>query len=174
MRNQLYLILLLMAAEPDRVLRPLNETVLKPGPVSIVAKTTGELLLDGKAIPSTQPAPGVRTATVTPSAGLHELAAGNQKVRFFVGAGAPQGWKEFRAHPPAATCDACHAVEDGAWSIKAGETCFRCHDQATFPKIHQHNSEVLAECQMCHNPHGSTEKAHLKLAKEVACKQCHG
>src|SRR4030095_76355 len=70
MRNQLYLILLVMGAEPDVVLRPLNETVLKPGPVSIVAKTTGELLLDGKAIPSTQPAPGVRTATVTPSAGL--------------------------------------------------------------------------------------------------------
>jgi predicted CXXCH cytochrome family protein len=27
---------------------------------------------------------------------------------------------------------------------------------------------------LCHNPHGSTEKAHLKMAKETACKQCHG
>ena len=31
-----------------------------------------------------------------------------------------------------------------------------------------------AECVLCHNPHGSTEKFHLKMTRETACKQCHG
>jgi hypothetical protein len=35
-------------------------------------------------------------------------------------------------------------------------------------------SEVLAECQMCRSQHGSAVKAHLKMKKELACKQVGG
>ena len=162
-------------------LRPLDQTVVPAGPLSIVARTAGntELRVDGKAVAALQPAPNVLTATLNPTPGRHVLAIGDQTIHFFVGAaaGAPQGWGEFKAHPPAATCETCHAVKDGAWAFKSeilADTCFGCHNAKQFPTIHTHNSEILAECQMCHNPHGSAVKAHLKMKKDLACKQCHG
>jgi predicted CXXCH cytochrome family protein len=63
------------------------------------------------------------------------------------------------------------------WSFQRasiGSSCFACHERAAFPKIHTHNTDILAECQSCHLPHGSAVKGHLKLAKDTACKQCHG
>jgi predicted CXXCH cytochrome family protein len=166
-------------------LRPLNQTILPAGPLSIVARTAGkaELRLDGNAIKGSQAVPNVLTATVNPGPGRHELALGEQKIQFFVRTAAnassvPPGWGEFKTHPPgAAACDTCHAVKDGAWSFKSGvlaDSCFGCHNAKPFPVIHSHTSEVLAECQMCHSPHGSAVKAHLKMKKELACKQCHG
>lgn len=166
MQNRPGLVLLLI------ILRPADQSVLKPGPFSVIAKTEAELKLDGKPLAVTRPAPGIATATINPAPGLHEISAAEERVKFFVGAGAPPGWKEFRAHPPAASCESCHAIVKGAWEF-AGN-CFQCHDQKAFPKIHQHNTEVLADCQLCHYPHGSTERRHLKMQKETACKQCHG
>lgn len=166
------------APEGPRILRPLDRTVLKPGPLAIIARGAGELRLDGKPLATAQPAPEVVTATITPGPGLHELALGDRKLQFFVGATkAPSGWKAYRPHPPAATCETCHAVKDGAWGFQAvplSTNCFGCHDQKSFPVGHAHNAEVLAECQLCHDPHGSTEKFHLKMPRETACKQCHG
>ncbi|MGH9659758.1 MAG: cytochrome c3 family protein, partial [Bryobacteraceae bacterium] len=54
------------------------------------------------------------------------------------------------------------------------ESCFSCHDAKAFAEPHSHNAETLVECQTCHEPHGSTEKTHLKMRKQVACKLCHG
>ncbi|MGH9658261.1 MAG: hypothetical protein ACRD96_06935, partial [Bryobacteraceae bacterium] len=134
------------AAGP-RILRPANESVVPAAPLVIVARGTGELRLDGKPLPAQTPAAGVVTATVTPSPGPHEVALGGLKVRFFAGdAAAPPGWKPFRAHPPAATCDACHTARSGAWSLKP-ESCFSCHDAKAFAEPHSHNAETLVECQ---------------------------
>ncbi|HZT30139.1 MAG TPA: cytochrome c3 family protein [Bryobacteraceae bacterium] len=163
-------------ASGPRILRPTDHSVVEAGPLSIVAKG-GSLKLDGKAIAATSPGPGALTATVTPSAGLHKLEADDAAIQFFVGAGAPTGWQEFKTHPPGgAACNTCHAVIRGAWEIKGGVTgdnCFQCHNQEAFPKVHTHKPEVLIDCQLCHSPHGSTVKAHLKMAKDAACKQCH-
>lgn len=165
-------------------LRPLDQTVLPAGPITVVARTAGkaELRLDGKPIAASQPAANVLTATVNPAPGRHELAFDDQKIQFFArtaanAAGAPQGWSEFKTHPPAASCDTCHAIKEGAWTFKndvLGDTCFGCHNAKQFPGVHSHTSETLAECQMCHLAHGSTVKGHLKMKKELACKQCHG
>jgi len=160
-----------LAAE-DRILRPAANSAVKPGATSIIASGAGALKLDGKPAPAKKLAPGVWSAEVDVPPGVHEIEIGTAKLRFL--AGSPEGgWKEFRMHPPAAACGACHAVIEGAWSFKDG-SCFGCHDPQAFPKTHQHASEVLLECQMCHDPHGSTEKFHLKLARDLACKQCHG
>jgi predicted CXXCH cytochrome family protein len=174
----LALALICFAEEPGgpRILRPTDQSVLPPGPLSIVARADA-LKLDGKPLDAAHPAPGVSTAAVTPSPGPHELAAGSVIVKFFVGAGAPSGWKAFHAHPPGgAACDTCHAVVNGSWEIKGGvvgTNCLQCHNEKAFPKIHTHNADLLPDCQLCHMPHGSTIKAHLKMTREAACKQCH-
>ena len=170
---------LALAQEPA-ILRPANQTVLRPGPLTVVARgpTSARLVLDGKVVESVQPAPGVHTAMLNPLPGVHELTLGSAKVQFAIGlAQGTEGWKPFRAHPPMAQCTACHAVKDGVWTWKSErlvESCAACHDLKGFPKLHMHNTEVLAECQLCHQPHGSAEKSHLKMNKETACKICHG
>ena len=30
------------------------------------------------------------------------------------------------------------------------DSCFGCHSSKAFPAVHSRNSEVLAECQLCH------------------------
>ena len=152
------------------ILRPADQSVVKPGPLEIIAKTSAVLALDGKPLSTRQPAPGVQTTTITPSAGLHQLTAGEESISFFVGAGAPANFKDYRTHPPQTGCPTCHKVE---WEADT-QACLGCHDQNAFPKTHTHNTEVLIECQTCHLPHGSTERAHLKMPKSTACKQCHG
>ncbi len=159
-----------------RFLRPADQSVVPVAPVSIVAKGKA-LKLDGKPLAAARPGPEALTATITPSPGLHELEVDGVRIRFFAGAGAPSGWLEFRPHPPGgAACTTCHAVVQGAWEIKGGVTgdrCMECHDAEAFVKVHSHKTEVLIDCQLCHSPHGSTVRKHLKMSKEAACKQCH-
>jgi predicted CXXCH cytochrome family protein len=163
--------LILALAAQNAVLRPTPQSVVPPGPLSIVARGAGELRLDGKPVPSAQPAPGVTTATVNVAPGKHSITFGGATVEFAAGT-PPAGWKPFTAHPPAAECAACH--DTPSWEFKGAGACLACHSGDGFARTHTHNSEVLAECQLCHQPHGSTEKRHLKFTREVACKQCHG
>jgi predicted CXXCH cytochrome family protein len=181
MRYQCGLTMLLLLAPlaggEEQFFRPANDTFVKNGPVSVIAKGAGELRLDGKPVKSERPVADVVTANVTPGAGAHTLSLGSTTIRFWVGQPTDPVYKEFKPHPPVASCDACHVVKDGEWQIKggsAGENCLGCHDRAAFPKIHQHNPEVLQDCQLCHFPHGSAAKSHLRVLKAAACKQCHG
>ena len=153
------------------VLRPTPQSVVPPGPLSIIAKGEGDVLLDGKAVTVQKPGPGVIHAEVKVSSGKHVLTIGAAKVEFAAGQG-PDGWKAFRAHPPAGECVSCHAAE--SWEFKGAGACLGCHDGTAFAKTHTHNAEVLNECQLCHAPHGSTENRHLKFTRETACKLCHG
>jgi predicted CXXCH cytochrome family protein len=158
-------------SEGPRILRPADGAALPPGPIVVIARGTSSLQFDGKPL-SVQ----AGSATITPSAGRHELRLGDQKVQFFVGPAAPAEFRPYRLHPPAeAACSTCHAIRDGAWEFRGAEaSCFGCHDAKKFPVGHTHNAEVLSECGLCHDPHGSAEKFHLKLKRETACKQCHG
>ncbi len=179
--NRLSILIILATltqAQDATILRPMNQTVIPAGPLTIAAKgpASAKLTLDAKPIESQQPAPGIHTATIKPDPGTHELALGTAKVQFAVGTG-PAEWKAFRQHPPTAQCTTCHAIKSGEWAFrteKLADTCAGCHDLKTFPKTHNHNTEILKDCQECHMPHGSTEKSHLKWNKETACKLCHG
>jgi predicted CXXCH cytochrome family protein len=163
--------LILALAAQNMVLRPTPESVVPPGALSIIAKGAGELRLNGAPVKAVQAAPGAIHAEVTIGAGKHVITFGEARVEF--AAGTPvAGWKPFRAHPPAGGCSACHTVNP--WEFKGPDACLRCHERQGFAKLHTHNAEVLAECQLCHLPHGSTEARHLKMTKEIACKQCHG
>ena len=179
-RTLILLTAALAFAQEAAILRPANQTVLRPGPLTVVARgpASAKLVMDGKPLESARPGPGVHTAVIDPSPGMHELTLGTAKVQFAIGmTPGAEGWKQFRQHPPAAQCTACHAVKDGLWAFqseKLVDSCAGCHDLKSFPKSHMHNTEVLYECQLCHQPHGSAEKSHLKLNKETACKICHG
>lgn len=168
--------------EPPRaILRPWPNSIVAVGPLTIIAKAEGgELLLDGKRLETVSPARGVLTAAIEVAPGTHELvlrSGGGESIRFHAGEPGPAGWKRYRPHPPEAACASCHRIEDGAWRLQgetAGPACLACHEAAVFPKSHTHRAAELEECQMCHDPHGSTEPRHLKMSKEAACKQCHG
>ncbi len=158
------------------ILRPMDHSIVEAGPLTVIARTTGELRLDGQLLNTAEPAPGIRTATATLTPGRHQVQSGDHKADIFAGPGAPAGFRPYRLHPPGgAACDTCHVLRQGAWEFKGASTsCLGCHDQKKFPAGHTHNSEVLAECGLCHDAHGSTEKLHLKVSREVACKLCHG
>jgi len=173
------------AQEPEKagILRPVDQSVLQTEEVQIIARP-GEVWLDGKSLKGRE-TPATRQAlSVRVPAGRHELIWKNgdalQKIQFAVTTSektaGPPNWKVYRAHPPQAECLNCHAEKQPGdfKKITVAETCLTCHEQKTFAAGHAHNDEVLAECVLCHNPHGSTEKFHLKMTRETACKQCHG
>lgn len=170
------LTLLAQDDSPDLILAPPPDSAFSPGPVRLIARTGGqnEPKLDGQPIKVESPHAGVVTAELQPSPGPHEITLGTQKIRFVVGKA--DGFTAFRPHPPANTCNACHAVRNGRWRfIRASlsNVCSQCHSKETFAAKHTHQMDLLPDCQMCHNPHGSTAPAHMKLSRENACKQCH-
>lgn len=173
------------AQEPETlgILRPTDQSVIETEEVQIIARK-GEVRLDGKSLGSEHTQGKREILSIRVSPGKHELTWTNgevaQKTRFVVApsgsSAVPAGWKTYKPHPPQAECQHCHAGETPGNFKEAtvAETCFTCHEQKTFAVGHAHNAEVLAECVLCHNPHGSTGNFHLKMARDIACKQCHG
>lgn len=167
------------ADEAGKILRPADKAALRAGPVRVIATAPeGRLELDGQAVAAEQPFPNVLTAAVSTSPGEHRLALiwkdGRKEITFFTGSEVPAGFAAFHPHPPPGDpqCTQCHGLSQrGRFVFKGG--CFECHNREPFAKVHTHNAEVLSECGLCHNAHGSTVKAHLVFTKELACKQCH-
>jgi predicted CXXCH cytochrome family protein len=172
-----------LTPETVGILRPTDQAVLETDEVQVIARS-GQLWLDGKLLKEPQTQPMREALSLRIPAGRHELIWKNsdtlQRIQFVVRTSSntvvPSGWKVYRAHPPQAECQHCHASEQpGDFSkTTVAETCFTCHEQKTFAAGHAHNDEVLNECALCHNPHGSAERFHLKMTRETACKQCHG
>jgi len=161
------------------ILAPLNESVVE-AELRVVARHDGkaEILIDGKTAPAESPHAGVVFATVKLAPGAHEIALpGGPSIRVHVGGGAPAAWRKFEPHPPGgATCTTCHAVRNGEWAFVKPSlvgVCFACHDRGAFPKSHTHEPGVIPDCQICHSPHGSTARRHLKMSRDAACKLCH-
>jgi predicted CXXCH cytochrome family protein len=170
----------LMGAD-GKILRPAEKSAFPPGEVDVVATAPGgKLQLDGQPVAAEQPFPNVFHTKLKPSSGEHKLSlvwdGGTQEIRFYSGSQPPAGFEPFRQHPPLAgvECTQCHELtKRGRFHFKGGEACFGCHQQDAFAKPHSHTPEVLNECGLCHNAHGSTVKGHLLFPKETACKQCH-
>jgi predicted CXXCH cytochrome family protein len=163
--------------DPPPILAPPEGAAFPAGSaVRFIGRGDGPLKLDGQPVETKSPHPGVQTAELKPPAGEHTIQFGGQTLKLFVGAGAPADTKAFRPHPPANQCETCHAVRNGNWRFVRASlsgVCSACHAKEAFPAKHTHEMAVLADCQLCHNPHGSTAAAHLKLSKDAACKQCH-
>ena len=162
-----------------KIMRPPDGAALASGEVDIVASApAGKLELDGALVAVDEPFPNVFHGTAKAGPGKHTLAlvweGGRREVNFFVGENPPAEYKPFSQHPPRAgvECTQCHGVSRrGRFRFKGG--CFDCHQKEDFTKVHPHPAHMLQDCGMCHNAHGSTVKAHMTMAKELACKQCH-
>lgn len=180
------LILLLIAvsarAEPPAILTPTDQSVVT-GPVLQVigrAASQAQLLMNGRPVEIQHVGPGAILARITVSPGKHELLLRDnegQTAVSFMADPASQAGAPFRPHPPLeVTCEGCHAVKDNTWALKRTTTaslCFSCHERSKFPAAHTHGTDILADCQVCHLPHGSAAKAHLRRPKAAACRQCH-
>jgi predicted CXXCH cytochrome family protein len=168
------------AAGEGKILRPADQSALPSGDVDIIATApAGKLVLDGKPVTAEQPFPDVLHVKLK-APGEHKLAlvweGGAQEIRFYSGTQAPAGFAPFHQHPPVAgvDCTQCHELtRRGRFHFKGAEACFTCHRTDAFAKVHTHAPEVLSECGLCHNAHGSPVRAHLLFPKETACKQCH-
>jgi predicted CXXCH cytochrome family protein len=168
-------------AADGKIMRPSDKSALPAGDVDIVAGAHGgRLELDGKAVAAEAPFPDTMHAVIKVAAGVHKLAlvwdGGRQEISFYSGPQPPAGFAAFHQHPPVAgvECTVCHELtKRGRFHFKGGEACFGCHQKETFAKVHTHNPEVLNECGLCHNAHGSTVKGHMLYPAAVACKQCH-
>ena len=164
---------------PNRILRPTDGASLPNGKIEGIAKAvkSGAIFIDGAPVATKEKAPGVLTFSIDTPNGVHTLElrydGGSEKLTFTSG----KSETPFRLHPPAAPCETCHTVQESNWAFKNDvleKTCAGCHSLKDFATRHQHNLEQLADCALCHNPHGSSEAFHMKYPRKVACKLCHG
>ena len=168
------------AANEGKILRPADRSALPPGDVDVIATApAGKLFLDGKPVVAEQPFPNVLHAKLK-APGEHKLGlvwdGGAQEIQFYSGTQPHAGFAPFHEHPPIAgvDCSQCHELtRRGRFHFKGAEACFTCHQKDAFAKVHTHAPEVLSECGLCHNAHGSAVKAHLLFPKQTACRQCH-
>ena len=168
------------AQEPGPILAPPPDSAHPGGAVvRFIGRGAGPLKLDGAAVATQSPHQSVQTSELGPlKPGLHTLEFEGQTLRFSLGPTVPEKFAAFKPHPPANQCETCHAVRNGKWRfqrISLASVCSQCHSKDTFQAKHTHEMAVLTDCQLCHNPHGSTTAAvaHLKLPRDAACKQCH-
>ncbi len=168
-----------VAAEPSPIVKPPDGSWIPGDTIEIIAKAgEGRLLLDGRALPTEQPFPGVLRAEVQVQAGTHtvrlETSDGSRQVSFHSGP-APEGrhGAAYRDHPPVQVdCSHCHSVSRrGRFRFSGG--CQACHAEDLFIRTHSHQSHELASCGMCHDAHGSSAAKLLVMPRERACKQCH-
>jgi predicted CXXCH cytochrome family protein len=176
----LVLILPLGAQEAGRIVRPADLSALVSGELEIIATApAGKLHVDGKAVAAEEPFPNVFRSVVQVGPGIHKVVlvwdGGRKEITVYAGPNAPAGFVPFLRHPPQAvvTCKQCHELSNrGRFRFRNG-SCFECHADSKFVPSHHHEQNVLAECGLCHNAHGSTVKGHLLYPKEQACKLCH-
>lgn len=85
-------------------------------------------------------------------------------------------------HQPAAqwTCFSCHEVQRGERKYTAPKpdqkVCYPCHNYEVKDwkkKKLMHGPTAVGHCTLCHNPHGSSWPALLKMQTTDLCVNCH-
>jgi predicted CXXCH cytochrome family protein len=79
------------------------------------------------------------------------------------------------------SCADCHdphggdifkPASSGLAMARRNENCAQCHREQTRPFVFEHPA-VREGCTVCHNPHGSVNRALLKQADDNLCLRCH-
>lgn len=89
--------------------------------------------------------------------------------------GAAAGPALVRDHGPYAArlCQACHESQaTNALVAPRDQICFRCHEIA-LDRQHVHGPIASGGCLVCHDPHGSGNRALLVSASDSFCFDCH-
>ncbi|MEZ5404260.1 MAG: cytochrome c3 family protein [Bryobacteraceae bacterium] len=162
-------------AQDARVLAPPDGAVFAEGAaIRVIARVPegAAVTVDGKPAALESPHAGVAAGVVKLGPGEHRIAAGGSAVKIAVGGGAAT----FRAHPPVDDCTSCHMVRGGRWRFlraSLSNVCSNCHAKDAFAAKHTHQMDTLPDCQMCHDAHGGTAAALMKMSRDKACAQCH-
>lgn len=61
----------------------------------------------------------------------------------------------------------------GASGAAASESCFKCHDKASFSGRVVHSPVSKGNCGICHNPHAAKHKGLLQQRQPQLCFECH-
>ncbi|MCL5098615.1 MAG: hypothetical protein M1608_14015 [Candidatus Omnitrophica bacterium] len=128
-------------------------------------------------------------ANVPLSPGRHTIEAAGSRILLFRSTAtdhsdAPAGWPLFQSHPittdpsQPSSCENCHLTHGSGKDlvldrVKMPEACYSCHDLVDLRLAHSHVMDPLAECAICHNPHGSTQPNLLINTRAKLCVQCH-
>jgi len=178
-------------SQPVRILRPLDKSVVGPGPVEIalvVPLGAGQetILLDGEKLPfpkgpdspakNTEKPPRLADGLYHPPAlvlvrplspGLHEVRFGEAKAQFFVCDDEgkkvpPKDWQRYIPHPPA--------------DLKT-LTCAACHGLAEDGRFTNMTSAFSLEkperCFDCHDPNEFSLTHRHRLEPLAFCQMCH-
>ena len=75
------------------------------------------------------------------------------------------------------TCASCHNPHGGPnpkmlVGATVNETCYKCHPERRGPFLWEH-APVMENCDICHEPHGSSRAQLLKLSPPRLCQECH-
>ncbi|BDY04572.1 DmsE family decaheme c-type cytochrome [Ferrimonas sp. YFM] len=75
------------------------------------------------------------------------------------------------------SCISCHNPHGGSSEfalneLSVNDNCYSCHAEKRGPVLWEH-APVTEDCSICHDPHGSVNKALLKQDAPQLCQQCH-
>jgi predicted CXXCH cytochrome family protein len=87
---------------------------------------------------------------------------------------APGALPKYGEHGPYAAklCDACHLQGSNNLVVAREELCIRCHVLKLDRKI-LHGPLASGNCEICHGPHGSSNRFLLVADAKEFCVYCH-
>ncbi len=77
-------------------------------------------------------------------------------------------------HPEVKKCAECHPEAPKEYRVArpVDALCYRCHDRMDTKK-RVHGPLGSGDCTICHDPHGSPNRALAVASPEVLCGTCH-
>lgn len=77
-------------------------------------------------------------------------------------------------HPDVKKCADCHPGAPKEYRVDrpVEALCYKCHDRMDTKKL-IHGPLGSGDCTICHDPHGSPNRALAVAAPEVLCGTCH-
>jgi DmsE family decaheme c-type cytochrome len=110
-------------------------------------------------------------------AGCHTQSAGfrNKPYAHRLGRGGMECSSCHEPHGRPSTSVASLALNDALRPTHAGEApCLKCHAEKRGPWVFPHGANVVGDCTMCHEVHGSSNPKQLKRANVwQLCIECH-
>ncbi len=175
------LVAMAVPALAARIAAPVNGGRISDGPVHVIGRLDpgqekAGFLLDGKPVAGLKREGMYFHAALSPAAGKHKFevtGAGKGASVSFIYGGDPSSSGNYRYHQPTAEgkCAECHGESLKEPTATAAQMCYRCHGMPQF--TYWHGPVCASECTLCHDSHGSVDRAMLRQDERKLCISCH-